>query len=356
MLTLYVCGAAGFSTSTGCTIGPELCHATSTATDNPSCVYNDVAPTPHGASSPYFAYVMDWHWLSATNSPQQSTYTVNDVNPTLSNVILNSGQGSSITLTMKGQAATIAYASSTSVGDNNGCTDLVGATSTIYMSSVADGPDCDDDPNDCYIATTTCVLTDCDDANDAQATYTCSSTLAYYTMSTDLAGGFNPRNASNWLARLTVRDGSVSTSSITGTGKDINTLTAIDVATSTIPYGIVRATFDTGAVNATTTIVNYGNAPLDSILEGTAMTGAGTIEVWNQQWATSTGFVYPAGYVLTTGTSTDYAFLQIARPTSEADVTDDVYWGIGIPGGTPSGAYTGTNTFQAYLRGTGDWN
>jgi hypothetical protein len=356
MLTLYVCGTNSFATSSGCASGQELCHATSTATEDPSCVYNDVAPTPHGASANYFAFIMDWHWLAATNSPQQSTYTVNNVRPTLSGVFIDSHQGPNITLTMKGQAATIVYASSTSVGDNNGCTDLVGATSTIYMSSVAGGADCAHNQNNCYIATTSCVLSDCSGVNDALATYTCSSTLEHFTMSTDLAGGFNPRNLSNWLARLTVYDEALSTSSITTTGKDLNTLTAIDVTEPAIPYGIVKATFNTGAVDATTTVVNFGNGPLDSILTGTDMAGPGTIGVWMQQWATSTGgFVYPTGFYLTS-TTTPTAGLVIPRPTDQTNVTDDVYWGIGIPGGTPSGTYNGINTFQASLNGNGNWN
>jgi hypothetical protein len=354
-LTLYVCDTNSWATSSGCAVGHELCHATSTATDDPSCVYNDVAPTPHGNSANYFAFVMDWHLLAASGNPQQSHYTVNNVRPTVSNVVINSGQGNAITLTMKGQTPTVVYASSTSVGDTNGCTDLVGATSTMYMSSIANGPDCAEDQNSCYIATTTCFISDCAGADDGQATFTCSSTLAYYTMSTVDDGGANPRAGSNWLARLTVYDESLATSSITSSGKELNTLTAIDVATSSIPYGVVKATFDTGAVKATTTVVNFGNAPLDSILTGDNMTGPGTIGVWMQQWATSTSFIYPSGYVLTS-TTTPTASLDIARPTSLADVSDDVYWGIGIPGGTPSGPYTGTNYFEATLKSDGNWN
>jgi len=355
-LTIYVCGTNSFATSTGCASGQELCHATSTATDNPTCQYVDVAPTPHGQSANYFAFVMDWHWLAGTGNPQQSHYDVNNVRPTLSGVFINSNQGTNITLTMKNQSETVVYASSTSVGDNNGCTDLAGATSTIYMSTVANAENCSEDKNNCYYASTTCLLSDCSGANDALATYTCSSTLRYYTMSTDVAGGFNPRAASNWLARLTVYDEALATSSITAAGKDVNTLTAIDVTEATIGYGIVKATFNTGATDATTTVVNFGNGPLDSILTGTDMTGPGTIGVWKQQWATSTGgFVYPAGYSLTS-TTTPTASLVIPRPTSLVDVSDEVYWGIGIPSGTPSGSYSGTNTFQATLNGTGNWN
>jgi hypothetical protein len=356
LLTIYVCATNSFATSSGCASGQEICHATSTGTSNPSCNYTIPVPTPHGASANYFAFVMDWHWLASTGNPQQSQYHVNDVSPQVTTVAINSNQGASMTLNMKNQSGLVVYASSTSVSDNNGCLDLVGASSTIYMSSVANGANCSDDPNNCYIASTTCFLTDCSGAGDALATYTCSSTLAYHAMSTDSAGGNNPRDLSNWLARLSVWDGTFSTSTISASGKDVNTLTALDVTEATIPYGTVKATFNTGAVDATTTVVNFGNGPLDSKLYGTDMAGPGTIGVYMQQWATSTGgFVYPAGFILTS-TTTPSASLIIPRPTSQANVSDEVYWGIGIPGGTPSGSYSGSNTFEAALKGNGNWN
>ena len=49
--------------------------------------------------------------------------------------------------------------------------------------------------------------------------------------------------------------------------------------------------------------------------------------------------------------------VAIARPTSSTDVDDDIYWGIGIPSGKPSGDYYGENTFTVIQDNTAsNWN
>ena len=42
---------------------------------------------------------------------------------------------------------------------------------------------------------------------------------------------------------------------------------------------------------------------------------------------------------------------ETTKPTSVTDITDDILWGIGIPGGTETGSYAGTNTFSAVIDG-----
>lgn len=124
---------------------------------------------------------------------------------------------------------------------------------------------------------------------------------------------------------------------------------ALDVSTSTIPYGTIVAGQNTGAYNATTTIVNFGNTPLDSYIDGTWMSNGGNhIGEQYQNFGTTT-FSYSSGTFYLSSTTPQLVDIEVARPTSAVDVADDVYWGIAIPLGILSGNYAGTNTFTAAL-------
>jgi hypothetical protein len=348
LLSLDICSTNAWATTTGCS-AVTLCHATDTAVTDPTCTFATSTPASHGAFT-YFAFVKDWHQMPASGNSQTNSYHVNDVSPVISNVVLTSLQGNSITVAMRGTASTTIYATSTSVTDNNGCSDLVGATSTIYYSNVANGPNCTGSYDNCYqMGASLCTLSDCNGGVDTQATYTCTTSISFHAIPTDAATN-SPYTAFNWLARLAVYDQANSTTSMSS-AVEVNTLQAFEVTQATIPYGTVKSSFDTGAFNATTTVVNYGNCPISSLIIGTDMTGPGTIEVWKQIYSTST-FTYgvAAGRYLTSTSSIDDAHLNCKKPTdAQVDQTDDIYWGIGIPSGKPSGLYSGTNTFTAIL-------
>ena len=343
-LTLYVCEANSWATSTGC-VGNTLCTGTSTTPDI-SCQFTDTAPTPHGSYT-YYAFVKDWHEMPASGNSRSATYNINNVAPTISNVILNNGNN--IYLNIKGAPAKTVWATSTSVSDSNGCDDLVDATSTIYMSSVAGAENCGTNNNDCYKAlAANCFITDCGTQPDAIATMACSVNLEFYAIPTDNATG-TPYATSTWLAAINAYDENFSASAISTSTADVVAAAALGVNETTIPYGTIVAGQNTGTYNATTTVVNFGNTPLDNYIDGTWMVNGGNHITEDRQQYGLLNFNYGTGTFTLSSTTPQYVNIDVPRPTSAVDVSDQVFWGIGVPLGILSGNYSGTNTFTAAL-------
>ena len=342
-LTLDVCGTASWATSTGCAV--PMCTGTSTTPDI-TCQFTDTAPTPHGNYT-YYAYVKDWHEMPASGNYQSATYDINNVAPTVSNVILN--VGNNITLNIKGAAAKTVWATSTSVTDNNGCDDIVDGTSTIYMSNAVGAQNCAINDNDCYQAlAATCYISDCGAQPDSIATMACSVDLAFHAIPTDAATG-NTYAPYNWLAAINAYDQDYTSSAISTSTVEVVAAAALGVTETTIPYGIIVAGQNTGAYNATTTVVNFGNTPLDSDIDGTWMVNGGNTINEDQQEFDLANFNYGTGTFTLSSTTPITVDVVAARPTSGVDVSDQVFWGIAIPVGILSGDYTGTNTFTAAL-------
>jgi len=357
-LIIYVCDSNSWATSTGCA-GAEYCTGTST-TDDVSCSYTIPVPTPD-QSYVYYAFVMDWHDMPASGNSQTSNFIVANAAPTVSSVDLN--EGNDIILNIKDASNVLVGATSTAVVDSNGCLDLDYATSTIYLSSVTGEYDCDADDNDCYpIGQASCAISGCSGAGDANAIVTCTTTLAYYAIPTDdaSAGQNNPYALDNWVASIRVFDDNslsgVGTSSSGVASPDVVVSTAIEVSEPEIVYGSLIAGTNTGATNGTTTIVNAGNAPLDTDVEGVDMDrdgGGGTIDEHYQEFDLSS-FVYGAGTYTLSSTTPEQVNTIIPRPTG-TNSTDDIYWGIGVPV-IISGDYAGLNTFSARLDDeAGEW-
>lgn len=350
-LTLYVC-TVNSADYNGCTVATStLCSAVATSSPNAKCYYQDVAPSPSGPTT-YYAFVFDSHNLAATTNSRSNSYSINNVAPTVGPLVLNSGID--ITLLMKGTDTTVQAVNST-VTDANGCQSLVSATAVAYMSNATGGYNCAANNNDCYlIGTSNCVVTECIDANDSTAKYTCTANLKYYAIPTDDPPGTpsNPNRNYNWLSRINVYDGAtyVATTSI---GVEVLTTTALNVNEAAINFGNqLYAGDNTGAANATTTVENYGNSPIDARLSGTDMSAnpSGTIPVNNIEWSIN-NFTWSVGADLsTTGTN---ANLGIPKPTSATTESKNVYWGIGIPWGTDANLFTGTNSFQVELYSAG---
>ena len=346
-LTLYICDSPGWSVATECD-GSILCQGTSTS-PNISCDFASGTPVAADGDYEYYAYVKDQHSFAATSSAT-STYSINNVAPVVSNVIINGSKD--IILNMKGMDEYLATTSSVSISDNNGCSDIVSATSTIYWSDVTDEYNCAGNDNNCYpIASTHCEIVSgsCASSSDASLAYICSTTLAYHAIPTDDATS-SPYETSNWLAGITAFDDDGAYGTATSvSGVEVTTLIALHVSEDAIPYLTIKSGENTGTYNATTTIINYGNCPLDSGVDVDNMTGPDTIEAENQQFATST-FTYGSGtWSVEQASSTLQVDIVAAKPTSQTDVSDEIYWGISIPSGKPSGNYAGINTFTAIL-------
>jgi|GEM_PF-1732106 len=356
-IVLNICSTASWSTSTGCA-ATTLCSATTTLSNgNPtamSCNYSIPTPTMHGAVT-YYTYIKDNYNLGATANGMTGTYNVNNVAPSVGSVTVNGGLD--INVSMRGSASSTASSSAT-LTDNNGCTDLTtgvgGATSTIYMSNAPGGANCTADNNQCYqVAPANCVISNC---VGAVASVVCTVPLAYYTDSTDPATG-SPRSAYNWLAKITAYDNgspSLASSTISGTGVEVISLNALDVLENAIPYGTVKSGQNTGTTNATTTIDNIGNTPLNTNVIGTDMNGPAVIGANNQKFNPLANFDYNSAGTTLASTTLQSAAINVNKVTG-TDLTSPIYWGIAVPGGRPSGTYSGLNTIQAMVYGGGTW-
>ncbi len=354
-IEMYVCSTNSWTLASGCA-STTLCTGSSSAPDV-SCDYTDTAPTKDRAYN-YWVFIKDWHDLAGTANGDTSTYTITNVAPTVSNVTLNGGQN--IGLGLKNAPGTDVLASSTSITDNNGCSDLVSATSTIYLGTVSGGANCTADDNDCYHTTATyCFLSGCtgDPDNDATATFVCSTTMAFHTVPTDADSA---AAATSWFARITAWDEAAfgSGSYTTVDGVEVISTAALEVTETMIDYGIIQAGLDTGTNNSTTTIVNFGNTPIDADVSGTDMlrngVGPELIGIENQEWGIN-NFAYGVGTNMSSTTPAT-ADVVVGRPTSGVDVTDDIYWGILVPLGIPSADYDGENTFTVVEDLDGNWN
>jgi len=264
---------------------------------------------------------------------------VGNATPSVTTTTLNNS--SAITLT-ENTTATI-YATTT-VSDANGCSNIYAVTGDIYRSGVT-AASCDTvgeaDNNNCYPRqTATVVAGTCTGGTDTTADYVFSVDIQYYADATD-TGTYS---AQTWETTVEVGDGSA-TSTGGVANVELNTLLSLDV-TSSVDFGTLSANADTGATNQTTTVTNTGNADMDPEVSGTDMTSGGdTVDVSNQEYSTSS-FTYGSG----TGLSTTPTQVNMTLPqgtSGTVPVNNDLYWGIGIPAGTPEGTYSGTNTFTA---------
>lgn len=350
---INVCSTNDWATSTGCGAA-TWCTGTSTV-DDVSCTFASSTPAADGTYS-YYAFVMDWHGKAAPVNGRTTNYTINNVAPSVSNVVINGGDP--INVEMKTTAA--AWASSTAdLYDANGCSDIVNATSSIFLATVAGGLNCSADDNNCYqLVTSECsyIPGSCTNAADTTSSYICSTTIEHYASPSD-ASDSNPNLATDWRAGMTaIDDNGLKGSATAISGVELISLEALGIDETEIAYGTVKGGQNTGNYNATTTVVNYGNVPIDTEISGSDMDKSDLSDVIheNNQEFDLANFVYGAGANTLSSTTPTLVDTVIGKPTSAADVSDEIYWGLAVPGGTSSGDYAGTNTFVATIDGT-EW-
>jgi hypothetical protein len=317
----------------------------SLAANNPTCTYSVPTPTPDTTYTAY-AYVVDSHNFGATGGTQGSTsnFTISNVAPVVSSVTVNGG--SDITLT---EGTTTAISLTATVTDNNSCQDLSTVTASLYRSGIT-YTGCDTvgeaNNNNCY-AVISCSVgggNTCDGPDDASASYQCTVNVQYYADPTD-AGTQYPTET--WKDTVKATDNNSATGSTeVSTGVEVNSLVGYDVTTS-INYGNLAVGAKNDPLDKITTVTATGNVGLDEELSGTDMSdGSGhTITVGNQKYALAASTSYASGIALTT--SPVESELNVQKTTSGTAATKDTYWGLLIPNGTVSGAYSGTNTIVA---------
>jgi hypothetical protein len=261
-----------------------------------------------------------------------TSVTVGNAAPSVNTVEINS----STAITLNENTTKTVIATST-ISDANGCAELSNVVADFYRSGVT-AAGCDTvgeaDNDSCY-PRVTCAESSC---SSQDATYTCTFALQYHADPTD-AGAFS---AQNWEMTVSAFDG---TATSTGTDtEEVNTLNALNVS-ATIAYGTLAASATSTTQTATAT--NTGNAAIDAQISGTQMTsGLNSIATSSQKYGTANVFYESLANSLSATPTT--LELDLAKPTTASPtITDDTFWGLLVPGGTPAGTYNGTNTFTA---------
>ena len=351
-LKLYVCSTDSV-TGSGCNPPANtICQATSTSPDV-SCSFTDTAPTPAGDYT-YYAFIFDSHNIEAANNSIVNTYKVNNVPPYFAGSTILNG-GNPIQLNIKPSTTTV-QAVNTSVVDLNGCdTGLVSAVAIIYMTATTTS--CIEDDSECYhVENAQCVKSACAGDHQSIATYTCGADFRYFAKPTDDTDPNNPWKLYDWQAWLQVYDGYVYAAT-TSAGVELNTNVAFEVEEPLVHYGNDLYPGDnTGTRSATTTVINIGNAPIDTYVIGTDLTsGAYSILASYEKYSLNPNFNYTS-----TGTplsSIEEKLVPILAPRAVSVFTtssDEIFWGIGIPIGTYPQIYSGENTFRVMIDSS-DW-
>jgi len=276
--------------------------------------------------------------IFAANLPSQVIVATSA--PTVSGLSVNGG--ATVTLTPN---ATTSVSVNATIANANGCAEITPGTTTVllYRSGVT---------------SSTCLTTannaNCYQATSFTASSTCSAGIAnttttfpvqYFAQATDASSSFA---AQSWMATVIFRTPDNSTGTADSAGVELNTLTAINVTTSSINYGAITPNTNTGSTNQLTTVANAGNSSSSLQLSAlaTLTSGANSIATSSQGYYTS-AFTYPgASTALTASAATVTGFL-LTSPTSTTNVTSTIYWGLTVPNATPTGTYVGTNVFTA---------
>ena len=260
-----------------------------------------------------------------------TTATVGDVAPTVSGVLLN-GQANFTPV----ENNTVVVNVTGKVVDTNGATECTTISAIAYRSGSTSA--CAANDNNCYRGVT-CSTS----ASGTVIDCTCAVSVWFNADPTD-AGDYA---AQWWVGSILATDSANTTGigSSADSAPELTTLRALDVTTS-IAYSTVAPGADTGATNQNVTITTTGNAAIDCSLKGTDMTGGvgGTILASKQHYDLA-AFTY-GGTEPVLSTSDAAVELVCAKPTAHpSNSSDIVFWGLGVDAGTPTGSYTGTNTF-----------
>lgn len=283
--------------------------------------------------------------FGAASSTVTSEVVVGHATPTVSAVSLNHGT-TPLVLTPN---ATTSFDINYTVTDNNGCSNINtnNMTSTAFrngVNSTCAVPSPTTSNQNCYlfVASTRSTST-CQSLVTINVTDTVQ--IWYFADSTNGTSSTFPND--NWEAYATAGDTTNATGSATSTGVEVNVLTAVNVATSSINYGTIAANANTGSTNQTATTTNAGNSSttLQLYALSTLTSGANSLATSSQHYATSTFTFGGAEQSLTDTAATVSGFL-LTNPTSTSFVQSPTFWGITIAAGKPTGTYTGTNVFS----------
>jgi hypothetical protein len=278
--------------------------------------------------------------LAFTNLSSQ--VVVGASNPVIPSVVVNGASPISLNTN-----STTSVNVTATITDVNGCGELTPGTTTVLLYRSGSGVTSStcmgsQDPRYCYSATSFTTST----CSAGTETATTTFALQYFAQPTDTSSSFSGQK---WVATVKFTTPDNTTGTMDATGVTLNTLTAINVTTSSINYGPITANSDTGSANQTTTVANVGNSSTSlQVYALTTLTSgsSNTIATSSQTYYTSP-FTYQGSSVPLTGAAVTVSGFMLTAPVSLTNVTGSIYWGLGVPNGTPTGTYSGTNVFTS---------
>lgn len=364
-----------------------IASTTIPATSDAAAIYT-LAAIMRDDDYPAYAYIVDEHGHEATANPIQNDFTVNNVAPVVLGGDIDLNGGLDIALTVPA-GETTGFTLDFRIRDANSCltaastSEIVGYNVAIFRSSYGTST-CDTtagsyDPNYCYpsqIATTTwnlsCAATStCSGPTQDYMDYSCTFPLWFLADPTD-AGPNTPAalTADSWSAAVSGIDDDAATGGLATTSSPVNLISfsSIAILANEIAYGGIEPGLDTGAFNATSTMLNVGNTGLDQEILGESM--CGTFSVGNpcpvsatstipqdQQQFSSTTFAYGSPLATSLASTSQEVELDVLKTTSTSTPQQGItYWGIAVPASiTLAGSYQGLNTFTAVTAEPADW-
>ena len=326
---------------------------------NPSCSYSIPTPYRDNYYNAAWVRVRDelnlWSMFSGDFG-----FTVNNVAPVVSNVVINGG--SNIALT---EGTTTAVTITADVTDNNSCADPEISSVEISKffspySHKSDGtlqcgtcsPAGGSPSFDCIVSVSCSVVGgSCTGLSDTTASYTCTLDMPYYASPTDLYTGTH-----NWSVAIGAWDDD-SAYHFNSDTEEVLSLLGGSSSPTLLDYGTLTVGNSNDPLDKVITTSPTGNLVLDQQHNATGNNlcvnystciGGTPIPITYQKYSLTSSTSYASGTALATTATT--VQLDLPRQVSSTVPTKDTYWGIQIPTGTVSGVYSGLNVIT-YVSG-----
>ena len=204
--------------------------------------------------------------------------------PVISTVVVNGG--SNITLTAN---TTTTISVNFTVTYFTGCGHVFyegNVTTTLYRSGVSGGAACAANTLNCYVVSTSTHNCSGPASTSTSARATSTFQIYYFADATDASSTYP---SEGWLATVTARDGSSTTDTANSAQLELNSLLALELATSSLNYGSVDRGYNTTSTNQVSELQNAGNTSSTIRVSGTAfVSGANSFATSSQHYATST--------------------------------------------------------------------
>lgn len=387
---LVICSTNSYSTTTNDCGADTLATTSGSIKDNATAELVIDIPTQDNTYDAFaFLYDQFGHSADGGQHGANDPFEVANVAPFLlpGDITLNNG----LDLLLSVPAGeTENFLLSFTISDNNSCeADGGGPEITDYVASVfrsgvgtttCDGSAGAYDPNNCYPSgvpdtvwnlNCTASTTSCTGPQDDSILYECEFPLWFIADPTFGGPTDTPFSGENWVAAIAGIDDNTALGSTTigGTGVDLQSLVAIDLQTAEILYSDLEPGDTMPSLTASSSIRAIGNTGLNQLLGGDDMcegyspsnpcpvSASTTIPADQQRYATSS-VNYGDGFVLQGTTSPALFEIEIPKPTSTSTpIIGTTYWGIAVPGTIEiAGVYTGQNIFIGDVSAPAAWS